>query len=229
MAALSCSASSLPPAPAPSVSASAAEVPSSPPPQRPTPLAIPSSCAAPGDPKMCVFSREFAERLCGGSPNPDVALARFRKGTPWTRGYAAHPVQAWNASGGESASAMLASGEELLVVRMRGGDKSGMQINGSNGSFDALRWDGSCVSLSSDELTMRNPGIGKSASIPWRKLDEKTRDALLADKKVSEMFERRRKECNDATPQCEKAEAALSRAIVDFVRGGGAVPVTELP
>lgn len=169
------------------------------------------------------------ERLCS-SRYPDFALVLFRKDTPWTRGYVTQPVEAWNASGGMSSSIKLAQFEEVLVLRQRSASSGGIVVSGSSGSFDALRWDGHCVSLESHEVTLKPPSaMTAHASIPWKFLDEKTRDALIEEPKIKAAVERRIKDCKgaalgDVSPQCVRAESALSAVIVNYVRQGGRVP-----
>ncbi|MEP7124758.1 MAG: hypothetical protein ABJE95_27770, partial [Byssovorax sp.] len=106
---------------------------------------LPSACASTDD-KVCLPPKPFVKRLCAGF-FPDTALAMFTKGTPWTRGYLRMNVEAWNASGGMSSSDKLVFDEEVLIVAHRSADTGGMQVSGSTGSYDVLRWDGTCASL----------------------------------------------------------------------------------
>ena len=209
---------------APKTEASAA----TPAPVAQAPAGLPTTCAERKNGKFCLPDEAFVERLCKGSW-PDLALIFFRKNTPWTRGYVSRQVNAWNATGGGmSTSAKLAVDEELIILRYRG-NAGGIVVSGAAGGYDALRWDGTCVSLSGDEVRMQPNGTPKHAPIPWRKLEEKTQTTLLADTRIHQNFDRRRKDCQGetagagATP-CERAEAALSWGIVFFVRSGGAIP-----
>jgi hypothetical protein len=204
-------------------------------PEKPETHPIPTACAPSDNAKLCLPDQAFVEKLCQGVW-PDIALTLFRKNSPWTRGYSTRVVQAWNASGGAmSTSAKLAAHEELILLKERA-NAGGIVVGGASSGFDALRWDGTCVSLSGDEVTMRRPGEPKFAPIPWRKLAEKTQTALLSDPRIKQSFDKRRKECQGdgvaiagATP-CDRAEASLSWGIVWFIRGGGAIPEpAELP
>jgi hypothetical protein len=200
------------------------------PPPAPPPAAIPlpTACAERKNGKLCLPDDGFVERLCKGSW-PDVSLIFFHKDSPWTRGYVARQVSAWNASGGGmSTSAKLTVDEELILLRYRG-NAGGMVVSGAAGGYDALRWDGTCISLQGDEVRMHPQGIPKHAPIPWRKLEEKTQTTLLADTRIHQNFDKRRKDCQGETTgtgptPCERAEAALSSMIVLYVRSGGAVP-----
>lgn len=185
---------------------------------------LPTRCAEDSSPKLCLPDKAFVERLCGGS-YPDVALVMFHKKSPWTRGYVTRAIDAWNTASSLQSASKLSIDEEVILVKKRE-NPGGMVVSGASGGFEALRWDGTCVSLGGDEVRMHPNGIPKAASIPWRKLDDHTQHALLDDPRVKDSYELRKKECQGtSTPgQCERAESALSRGIVMFVRNGGAVP-----
>jgi hypothetical protein len=159
----------------------------------------------------------------------------FQKSTPWTRAYLRMNVDAWNASGGPTTSDRLVFDEEVLVLQRRVAAAHIVQVNGSGGGYDVLRWDGTCASLSDEEVTLKAPpNKAKFARIPYRRLDEAIRSALEANEKVGRAADDRRRECkgpsmSDPSPQCQKAEEAMSGVIVDYVRGGGAVPAARLP
>jgi hypothetical protein len=190
---------------------------------------IPTACAGGSESKLCLPPPAFVKRLCAGS-FPDVALALFAKGSPFTRGYLSRDTEAWDASGGASASAKLLFEEEVLLLSHRVPDTGGMVVSGAGGGgYDVLRWDGSCASLMSEEVRLRPPGKAKHALIRWKSLDQKMRDALEADEKVGKVAEERRKECKGGTmggvtPQCEKVDKKLTAAVVAYLRNGGALP-----
>jgi hypothetical protein len=178
---------------------------------------------------MCTPGASFAKSLCDGF-YPDVALALFAKDSPWTRAYLNRKVKGWNASGGNSSMAELPADEEVLLLFERKANTGGMIVSGASGGFDALRWDGTCVSLGGEEISMRRPGKPKYAPIQWRKLEEKTREALLNEPTVLEAYKRHRKECKgistgDVPLPCVKAETDFSVAIVNAVRNGLGVPL----
>lgn len=198
------------------------------------PDAVPTTCAGEGavkDAKLCLPAPSFAKRLCGGS-FPEVALGMFAKGTPWTRVWLAGDVDAWNASGGGlTHRAKLAFDEEVLVLAKHGAAASGgIVMTGAQPSFDVLRSDGSCVSVMEGELTTKRPPAPKPATVPWTRLEEATRHALLASPKVKASLDTLAKACADvSTPgakkACDKADRAFSAAVVDYVRGGATLPV----
>lgn len=192
-------------------------------------LSIPTECAGSGE--LCVPPKAFVERLCRES-SLGVALVLFRKGTPFTRGYLTRKTKAWNASGGASSSEeYLAFDEEVLVLADRAPPKGGVQISGMGG-YDALRWDGTCVTLAREELTTRLPPQAKYPPIPWKHLDNTQREALRADDKIDAAYQARRKECQGASmgtvsKKCEQADKLLSTRVIEFVRGGGDVGQPE--
>ena len=192
---------------------------------------IPGSCAG-GVTDPCVPDQEFTKRLCNGT-FPDVALILFAKGSPFTRAYLKGDMDGWNADGA-SARAKLFFDEEVLVLRKRDSGKGGMQVSGSGG-YQVMRWDGYCYTLEEGSLAMRAPAKPKASAIPWRFMENATKDALLADAAVKTAYEKRGKECKgavsgDVTAACQKADEALSAAIVKAVRDGIAVPTpAKLP
>jgi hypothetical protein len=194
--------------------------------------ALPTECEAKKE-GLCAPPAKFVKRLCAGF-FPDIALALFRKGTPWTRGYLNRNVEAWNASGGAASSDKLEFDEEVLVLAHHAADTGGMQVSGTSGGYDVLRWDGTCASLMGEELTLKVPPKAKNAKIPWKNLDDKVRDALLSDEKVAKVSSERKKECKGATMgdvslKCVKADTMLTVVVVDYIRNGGDVPIVKLP
>ena len=187
---------------------------------------LPTECEAKKE-NICLPPATFVKRLCS-SVYPDVALAMFQKSTPWTRGYLKVNVEAWNASGGLTASDKLVFDEEVLVLVHRKASDKGIQLSGSGVSYDVLRWDGTCASLNGEELTLRAPPAkAKSAKIPWKNLDGSIRAALEANHKVVKALDDRKKECGGDAPdaaKCAKADEQVSLVVVDYVRGGGAIP-----
>jgi hypothetical protein len=237
VAAASCGGS--PPEPATPVSsaspeaAESANVPVKPQEEKPA-EGLPTACADPAR-KICLPPPAFVKRLCSGF-FPDVALAMLGKGTPWVKAYLrVKSADAVNASGGVSSNDKLVFEEEFVVVALREADKGGMVVSGAGDSYDVLRWDGTCATLSGEELGFQAPAKPKYAKIPWKNLDDKVRDALLQDASIAKVQAERRKQCKGATMgevslKCVKADDGLSAAIVDYVRGGGKVPApAKLP
>jgi hypothetical protein len=179
------------------------------------PAALPTTCVD-ADAKPCLPDPDFAKRLCAGV-YPEVALTMFGKSQPWTRGYLTGDTEAWNASGGKVTRSHMIFDEEVLVMARR--EHKG----------------GIVVSLEGGEMTFKRPPVGKSAPLPWRRLSEATRTALLATPKLQASQKLVQKECSGApststsaksgATRCDKADAAFDKAIVDFVRSGGELPV----
>ncbi|HEX6275810.1 MAG TPA: hypothetical protein VFZ53_22365 [Polyangiaceae bacterium] len=196
---------------------------------RAAPSGVPTSCANKGG-GTCLPSKAFVQKLCADS-YPGVALYLFANSSPWTRVYLRGKTKAWNASGGASDnSSFLEFDEEVIVLVERKADLGGMQVSGAGASYDALRWDGSCVTLSSEEVSLDKPPSPKSAKVEWRFLDDNVQEALRQDSKVNDAYLARRKECGGASSgevsmKCVKADQKLSDVIVGHLRGGGKLPV----
>jgi hypothetical protein len=158
------------------------------------------------------------ERLCT-KPHQDAALALFGKATPFTRMYLRGKMDE------------LAFDEEVLALRYHPVPKNGIQVGSSAGSYDVLRWDGSCSrAVEADALTKSKPARPRAAKVQWHRLADKTQAALIGGSDaVKKAHSRRGKECKgamsgDVSSGCEKADAALVDAIVDYVRDGGSLP-----
>ena len=162
----------------------------------------------------------------------EVALVMFRGGTPWQRRYLLGKTRAVNASGGATVEGSLLRDEEVLVLRHRRADTGGMQIGDGSGQYDALRWNGSCVSLEAGEVTSRRPSAPGQAHIEWSWLGDAMRSALRADASVNDAFIARKKECRGATSgtvskACERLDAKLVATIAEHVRSGPELPEPE--
>lgn len=191
---------------------------------------VPRTCAVAGAP-VCVPDAAFVRRMCNGS-FPDVALLLMAKGAPFTRMYMLGDVDGWNADGGASARARLRFAEEMLVLRRRTPPSNGIVVGSGGAGYLVMRWDGNCYTLEDTELTTRRPASPRHAPMPWRFYAEPTKDALLKSPKILAAYQRRGKECKGAVSgvvsrACERADTALSEAIVAEVRGGLELPTPE--
>lgn len=190
---------------------------------------IPEACADGTSGDGCVMSKGFVKRLCGGV-YPELALMLFQKTTPWKRVYVAvKEVNPFNGYSGPSSEEKLFFEEELLVLRSHKADAGGMQVSGAGSTYDVLRWDGSCATLSGEEVRLVAPPKPKHATIPWRILEDATQEALKKDDNLAKVATERRKECKGATmgavsAKCEKADKLLNDLVVDVVRNGTTVP-----
>ena len=195
--------------------------------EAPAALEIPTECATSGA-KVCTPPTSFVDKLCQ-SKSPDVALAMFRKSTPWTRAYLVRSMDAWYMGARRTSPVKMVLDEEVLVVASRSGGSSGIQVSGS-GSYDVYRWDGRCVSVMEDEVSLRRPRAPESAPIVWTSLNDATRQALLDDRAIKSRSERQRDRCSSdsSAPRCTEATAALVHLIADYVRRGGKLPDARL-
>jgi hypothetical protein len=174
--------------------------------------------------------KDFVKRLCQDT-RPNVALALFSSGTPWTRAYLTRKTKAWNAEGGASVQDWLEFDEEVLILTARLPPKGGMQVSGMGG-YQALRWDGSCVTLATEEVTTRRPPSPKHPRIQWRWLDEPIKEALRKSSEVDAAYLAHRKECKgvamgEVTKKCEDADRKLVAAIIQHVSSTGGLPPPE--
>jgi hypothetical protein len=189
---------------------------------------LPTECETRGD--TCVLPKSFVKRLCQ-NPMPNVALALFSSGTPWTRAYLTRKTKAWNAEGGASVEDWLDFDEEVLLLDARLPPKGGMQVSGMGG-YQALRWDGTCVTLASEEVATRKPPSPKYPRLLWRWYDDPIKEALRKSPDVDRAYLAQRKECKgvsvgEVTKKCEVADHALVEAIVAHVSGSGGLPEPE--
>jgi hypothetical protein len=141
-------------------------------------------------------------------------------------------TKAWNASGGASDAGFVEFDEEVVVLRVRKADLGGMQVSGAGSSYDAIRWDGSCVTLAEEELTLSTPPAPKAHKVEFRFLENHIQEALRGDETINKAYLDRRNECKGATSgavslKCEKADSKLSESIVKYVRAGGKIPEPE--
>ena len=191
---------------------------------------VPTACAgAAGD--DCAPPGGWVAKLCNGV-YAEVALVMFRGGSPWQRRYLRGKTRAVNASGGATVEGSLLLDEEVLVLRHRKDAAGGMQIGDGGGQYDALRWNGSCVSLEGGEVTGRRPSKPGQARIEWAWLGNGMRSALRKDEAVNQAFLARKKECRGATTgtvskACERLDSKLIERIGSYVRSGPDLPPPE--
>jgi hypothetical protein len=178
----------------------------------------------------CVMPGKFVRRLCAGV-YPELALMFFSKGSPWRRAYVSVKEAApFNGHNGPSSDEKLTFEEELLVLSEKKVDTGGMQVSGAGASYDVLRWDGTCATLSAEEVRLVAPPKPKHALITWRSLEDATQNALLQNEALAKVVSERKKECKGATmgtvtAKCEKADRMLNDVVVEAVRTGTAVPL----
>jgi hypothetical protein len=181
--------------------------------------------------ESCSAPPSVVKKLCERASSPETALYMFQKDSPWKRIYVNRDLDAWYAGGhaacGHSAKSTLTLDEEVIVLS-HGANGSGVMVG--SGGFDVMRWNGSCVSVSPEEVSKKPPRTPTRANIPWQILDNKVRDALLADETIAAADKNRRKICRDdimsgtKSTRCAKATDALSRAVAEAI-GKGRVSV----
>ena len=193
---------------------------------------LPTWCS--GSQKPCLPTRDFASRLCHGQ-YAGAALFLFQKQSPWQRRWVSVKagLPARNSEGGP-AGAPLVHAEELLVVAVDEPSSVADSEPKRSGSkrkdpeLLALRWDGTCVSLRGSEAVTFLPGAPKHAPVDWSKLDPFVQRSLLREAEVERAFAVREQACSAKdSAECEKAERALSNAIVAQIRRGAKLSMPE--
>jgi hypothetical protein len=196
------------------------------------PITVPTECVKSG--RFCLPEQKFSKRMCNAG-SPSLALYLFGNGFGYTRGYLTRKTQAWNAAGGASDNTFLEFDEEVLLLVERGGDAGGMQVSGAGGGYEALRWNGLCVTLAKEEVTLDKPPAPKAAKVEWRFLDDNVQAALRENSTINSAVTKRRQECKgavsgDVSMTCVKADDRLTQVLVEYLRKGGKVPVpSKLP
>lgn len=191
-------------------------------------VAVPTACDSAGE--LCLPRKDFVDALCKRR-QPNVALTLFQKGSPWTRTYVrARDLEAWLVGGRRASPQKLALFEEVIIVDDRSTGRGGIRVSGA-GSYDIVRWDGTCVSVMSDEVNPRRPGEPESATIVWHDLTPGMREALLKDTRIAYRDEQRKEHCNadKGGPRCVQSRERLSRMIAAIIRDGGLRDGGELP
>jgi hypothetical protein len=202
--------------PEPSAAPAAEEAPA-------TPAHLPTECANPSGP-ICAPPNDFIERMCA-KPMQDIALSLFSKETPFTRLYLRGKVDE------------LGFDEEVLALRLHEPQKGGMVVGSGKGTYDVLRWDGTCSRGVEAEMFGRaRPARPKAAHIAWHRIGPSLQDSLIASSDaVKRAHAKRGKECQgamsgDVSKSCEVADQALVDAVADWVRSHGSLPApTTLP
>ena len=191
-------------------------------------LEMPASCSATSS-GLCTPPEAFVRAACKRS-SVELALAMFKKSTPWTRAYLRLRTEAWYTGSRLAAPVQLELDEEVLIVADRGGGRAGQaQIVGAS-SYDVYRWDGKCASVMADEVTLRRPSMPRAAPIPWRRLGDETRAMLLksSDIKLRQTLARERCSEDSSALRCTEATDALTQQIAGYVRRGGKLADPEL-
>jgi hypothetical protein len=186
------------------------------------PAQIPTACADPAA-SICAPPSDFVDRLCA-RPRQEATLALFAKAMPFTRLYLRGKLDE------------LAWDEEVLVLRFHAAPKNGIVVGSGAGTYDVLRWDGSCSKAVEAEILSRNPPPKRrTAHVKWDRLGDEMQAALINQSEaVKRACTKRGKECKgamsgDVSGACERADAELVQAVVDYVSGGGTLPPAYAP
>jgi hypothetical protein len=152
----------------------------------------------------------------------------FHPASPWKRGYLKGETKAWSAVPGAQQEERLKFNEEVLVLQSNNGE--GGSLAGQGDSFYALRWNGSCVKLTEEEINVQAPWRKLASPVQWNWLDDNIQGALLGDTKVTAALQAWRKQCRNGKAgegRCPQLEAQLTDAVVGHVRKGALLPEPE--
>ncbi len=192
---------------------------------------IPTECHDGTDP--CTADPKWVKKVCQ-DVYPAVALYLFQPDVPFTKAYLSRKTRAVNASGGvTSGEEWLQFDEQVVLLVHREASTGGMQVSGAQGGFDAMRWDGSCVTLGANEVRTQVPPDPIHAHVPWRYLGDDIQDALKDVESVKEAYITRKQECRgvysgSVSKKCVRADEALNEEIVRAVQEGEVdLPVPE--
>ena len=184
---------------------------------------LPAACAD-ASASVCTPPSAFVDKLCNAKPHQDVALVLFGKSTPFARLYLRGKLDE------------LSPDEEVLALRFHGAPKGGMVVGSGAGTYDVLRWDGSCsIAVEAEMLSKSRPGRATTSGVKWHRVSTRIQDAMIgASDAVKKAHAKRGKECKgamtgDVSLACQKADQALTDAVVDFVREGGSIPQPDAP
>lgn len=193
---------------------------------------LPNTCATTTDDGICLPPKDFVKKLCKAD-YPSVALALFSADMPFKHAYVAIPTEAWSAGGGATPEKMPVD-EEVLILAFRDAPKpgGGMKVSGVQASYEALRWNGTCVTLGASELRWDAPPNPINARIIFQSLESGIRDALKRDENLRPLYLEHRKACKGVSmgavsKDCEKLDGKFGKAVAAHVRERGGVPTPE--
>ncbi len=189
---------------------------------------LPTSCA---DKSACFPPAAFVDAVCK-KKFPDLPLHLFAARAPWQHQYVkAEHVEPVNPYGGEQSEAWMQFGEEVVVLRRRGGSGGkGVQVSGPS-DVDVLRWDGTCATIRQEMLVSYVPAPMQSPRVIWKYLDSDLQQALLTNAVVARARDAEKKACKASshshpTEACAKAMQKLTDAIALAVHQNIELPST---
>jgi hypothetical protein len=189
---------------------------------------LPTECHAQGN--LCLPAPQFVDRLCRAA-HVSTAIRLFAKSSPITRGYVRmREVNPVNLRGGPVSDTSLTFAEEVLILAQHGSEGE-IQVSGMGG-YDVLRWDGTCATLSTDELVMRVPAPPRHAPFAWNYIDGGIQEALLQNEAIRSARATQRQRCrgmssSQSSASCREAANRLNERIVVAVRTGMELPSPE--
>jgi len=211
------------PAPAPALAPTAAgallatAAPDAPSARVPTFAELADSCVKDRGSEACTMAPEEAERTCR-SMTPTKALRAFSSPRGLRVGYLTRDMEAWSTARVLGSKSRAAFDEEVLVLASRHA-KGGIVVTGSAVTYEILRYDGTCASLTSDEITFKRAPF-PARPIRWEKLEAPVREDLEAQPAVARARARTTAACDRdrTTKACVVATRTLGAAIVTAMK-----------
>lgn len=181
-----------------------------------------ASCTTPKGSTICSLTPKDIQHVCR-SGSPQAALKAFAQGSKLSRGFLRGDVDVWSSvHRARTSKGRARLDEEVLVLsetRMRGG----IVMTGSAVSYEVLRWNGQCATLSSGEMTLkRSPrALPPRRPLDFAKLDPSTLEWLRSDAALDRLEDAREIACSPArsaaSRACEVASTKRDAALGSFL------------
>ncbi|MBL8610611.1 MAG: hypothetical protein JNL38_24950 [Myxococcales bacterium] len=169
--------------------------------------AIAETCARGPRSKVCGLSLEAVREICK-SGSPSRAARAFGGAPKLTRAYLRGDAVVWSSIRGARTTKGTALLDEEVLVLSEASARGSVIVSGSAVSYEVLRWNGSCATLSDGELTLRAPAKPRRP-VDFDVLDAPTRD-WLSGERVGEAEAARAAACA-REPFSARCTAAIER------------------
>jgi len=169
--------------------------------------AIAETCARGPRSKVCGLSLEAVREICK-SGSPSRAARAFGGAPKLTRAYLRGDAVVWSSVRGARTAKGTALLDEEVLVLSEASARGSVIVSGSAVSYEVLRWNGSCATLSDGELTLRAPAKPRRP-VDFDVLDAPTRD-WLSGERVGEAEAARAAACA-REPFSARCTAAIER------------------
>jgi hypothetical protein len=164
--------------------------------------------------KVCSVAESDVEQIC----RAPAAVKAFAAGKTLARAWLRGDVEVWSSVHHARTSKDTARFDEEVLVLAERRARGGIVVTGSAVSYEVLRWNGSCATLSEGEITWKRPPA-PGRPVDFAKLDNATREWLASDVEVLRLEGEREAICapNPFTRACKKASQKRDAALGSFV------------